>query len=87
MSRKALDLESLSDFQPRRPVAPEKPEILEKPRSEWSRREAPRESQFTIRANIDTIERFKKLCRPPSGGRFTYGEMLEILVDKAEKLP
>jgi hypothetical protein len=50
----------------------------------WSRREAPRESQFTIRARVDTIERFKQLCRPPGGGRFTYGEMLERLMDKAE---
>lgn len=85
MSRKGLNLESLNDFQPRRQQAPQEMEsVIADPAAGWSRREAPKESQFTIRARIDTIERFKRLCRPPSGGRFTYGEMLERLMDKAE---
>ncbi len=85
MSRKGLNLESLNDFQPRRQQAPQDIEsVVEDPGAGWSRREAPKESQFTIRARVDTIERFKKLCRPSGGGRFTYGEMLERLMDKAE---
>lgn len=85
MSRKGLNLESLDDFQPRRPQASHDIEsFVEEPGTGWARREAPKESQFTIRARVNTIERFKKMCRPPRGGRFTYGEMLEQLMDKAE---
>ena len=85
MTRKGLNLESLDDFQPRRQQASQDSEsFVENPGTGWSRREAPTESQFTIRARVDTIERFKKMCRPPGGGRFTYGEMLERLMDKAE---
>lgn len=85
MTRKGLNLESLNDFQPRRQQAPQdKESFVKDPSAGWSRREAPTESQFTIRARIDTIERFKRMCRPLAGGRFTYGEMLEQLMDKAE---
>ena len=86
MSRKNLNLEGLSDFQPRKQHAPQEVEsMVDDPGTGWARREAPKESQFTIRARINTIERFKRLCRPPGGGRFTYGEMLERLMDKAEE--
>lgn len=85
MSRKGLNLESLKDFQPRRQEESQDVEnVVEDPGAGWSRREAPKESQFTIRARVDTIARFKKICRPPGGGRFTYGEMLDQLMDKAE---
>jgi len=85
MSRKDLNLENLSDFQPRRQQESQdaKP-VVSNHTTGWSRREAPRESQFTVRARVDTIERFKQLCRPPGGGRYTYGEMLELLMDRAE---
>ena len=85
MSRKDLNLENLSDFQPRRQQENQDAEPMANNHATgWSRREAPRESQFTVRARVDTIERFKQLCRPPGGGRYTYGEMLERLMDKAE---
>ena len=85
MSRKELNAESLDDFQPRRQqVYPGVEASVADPSAGWSRREAPIESQFTIRARVDTIERFKQLCRPSGGGRFTYGEMLERLMNQAE---
>lgn len=84
MSRKGLNLEGLNDFQPRQLASQDIEGLVGGGGTAWSRREAPKESQFTIRARIDTIERFKQLCRPPGGGRFTYGEMLERLIDKAE---
>lgn len=85
MSRKDLNLEGLDDFRPRGQAAPQElPHTVQTPNMGWSRREASDESQFTIRAQIATIERFKKLCRPAGGGRFTYGEMLERLMDKAD---
>lgn len=79
MTRKTLDLTGLDEPERRNPHQSITPDA-----GGWSRREAPQESQFTIRARIDTIERFKKMCRPPGGGRFTYGEMLERLMDAAE---
>lgn len=86
MSRKGLNLESLSDFQPRpQQASPITDSPVEDRTTGWSRREAPEESQFTIRARVKTIERFKQLCRPPGGGRFTYGEMLERLMDNVER--
>lgn len=85
MSRKQLNAESLDDFQPRRHQASQSVDTsVADPGIGWSRREAPIESQFTIRARVDTIERFKKMCRPSGGGRFTYGEMLERLMNQAE---
>lgn len=90
MSRKGLDIGSLEDFEPRRDSASQEHGrqhtfLAENPGTGWSRREAAQEGQFTIRARLETIERFKQLCRPPGGGRFTYGEMLEILMNKAEE--
>ena len=94
MSRKGLDIGSLDDFGPRRSQTP-KAELAQEPASEpkpapsgaggWGRREAPQEGQFTIRARLDVIARFKARCRPPKGGRYTYGEMLEMLMDETEE--
>lgn len=94
MSRKGLDIGSLDDFGPRRSQPP-KAEPAQEPVPEpkpapsaaggWDRREAPQEGQFTIRARLDVIARFKARCRPPKGGRYTYGEMLEILMDETEE--
>jgi hypothetical protein len=85
MSRKELNAESLDDFQPRRQQASQRADTsVADPSIGWSRREAPIESQFTIRARVDTIERFKQMCRPSGGGRFTYGEMLERLMNQAD---
>lgn len=88
MTRKGLDPAALGEFVPRRkeptePAAERAP--AHAPSAAWSRREAPQEGQFTIRARLDAIDRFKRLCRPPGGGRFTYGEMLEKLMDEYER--
>ncbi len=88
MTRKELDFGSLDDFTPRRQQRdPENYSNATQPEASntgWGRREASQESQFTIRAKMDTIARFKALCRPLSGGRYTYGEMLEILMNKMD---
>lgn len=91
MTRKPLEVGSLDDFAPK-PQNRVQPQQKSEPSAEveasdagWNRREAPVEGQFTIRANLNTIARFKTLCRPASGGRFTYGEMLERLMDQVER--
>lgn len=48
----------------------------------WPSRETPQEGQFTIRAPLDTITRFRKLCKDD---RRTYADMLGILMNEFEK--
>ena len=81
MSRKSLDLGSLSDFQPRRPEEPQKEPVeldYPKPPQAWQSREPIEDGQINIRAPSDTIKRFKKLCKED---RRTYSDMLNILMD------
>ena len=91
MTRKPLEIGSLDDFAPKLQdqVHPQRKSEnsakVEASDAGWNRREAPAEGQFTIRANLNTIARFKAMCRPASGGRFTYGEMLERLMDQVER--
>ena len=47
----------------------------------WPSRETPQEGQFTIRASLNTITRFRQMCKDD---RRTYGGMLEILMDSFE---
>lgn len=78
MSRRPLDRSMLENFKPRQDET--------MPVSGWQRRDAPeegdREGQFTIRAKLSSIERFRKMCRED---RRTYAAMLEILMDKYDE--
>ena len=88
-----LDTSKLQRFAPkprkRAPALAEKPQEPRKrakapdpiPES-WPSREAPQEGQFTIRAPLDTIARFRKLCKDD---RRTYADMLDILMNEFEK--
>mmetsp|Transcript_4567 Transcript_4567/g.6946 ORF Transcript_4567/g.6946 Transcript_4567/m.6946 type:complete len:100 (+) Transcript_4567:683-982(+) len=49
----------------------------------WPSREAPQEGQFTIRAPLDEIARFKKMCQQDRF-KYTYAAMLSILMDRFE---
>ncbi|WP_145953483.1 hypothetical protein [Oceaniglobus indicus] len=77
---KPLDMNRLKQFEtkaittaPRAapPASPPEPE-------RWPSREAPRDGQISIKAPLDTIERFKRLCRDD---RRTYADMLRLLMD------
>jgi uncharacterized protein (DUF4415 family) len=48
----------------------------------WPSREPQTEGQFTIRARLDVIERFRNICK---NDRRTYGAMLEILINEFDK--
>lgn len=48
----------------------------------WPSREPSLDGQFTVRAPLDVIERFKKMCKDD---RRTYADMLGILMDNFEK--
>jgi hypothetical protein len=51
----------------------------------WPSREAPQEGQFTIRAPLDEIARFKKMCQQDRF-KYTYAAMLSILMDRFEEV-
>lgn len=50
-------------------------------REAWPSREPLRDGQITIRASLDEIERFRRVCKDD---RRTYGDMLRILLDLYE---
>lgn len=54
------------------------------PEQPWPSREAPQEGQFTIRAPLDEIARFKKMCQQDRF-KYTYAAMLSILMDRYEE--
>jgi hypothetical protein len=47
----------------------------------WPSREAIRDGQLSIKATVDIIERFKRICKDD---RRTYADMLGILMDRYE---
>lgn len=82
-----LDTSRLEKFAPKpRRVTAEKPKEPKKPtkapEQPWPSREVPQEGQFTIRAPLDEIARFRKICKDD---RRTYADMLRILMDSFEK--
>lgn len=87
-----LDTSRLSQFTPKprkstpapeeKPKEPRKRAKTPEPAPEpWPSREPPQEGQFTIRAPLDEIARFRKICKDD---RRTYADMLRILMDLYE---
>jgi hypothetical protein len=85
-----LDTSKLSKFEPKPKKAKtqtpsaRKPKITppEAPTKPWPSREAPQEGHFTIRAPLETIERFRRICKED---RRKYADMLHILMDLYER--
>jgi hypothetical protein len=82
---RSLDLDRLKQFEPRpqepaQPVVAAPAPVTEDPHR-WPSREPARDGQVSIKAPLDTIARFRKLCRDD---RRTYADMLEILMDRFE---
>lgn len=78
-----LDASKLSSFQPKGATKPQTARQQEAPEQEpWPSREPTADGQFTIRAPLATINRFKKLCKDD---RRTYADMLGILMDSFEQ--
>lgn len=57
------------------PTAPSSPE-------RWPSREPVRDGQISIKAPLDVIERFRRLCHDD---RRTYADMLGILMDRFDQ--
>ena len=52
------------------------------PPDRWPSREPLRDGQISIKAPLDVIERFRRLCHDD---RRTYADMLAILIDSHER--
>ena len=90
---RSLDLARLRQFEPASNVRePSFPAAgVERPSSEasaalpperWPSREPLRDGQISIKAPLDVIERFRRLCHDD---RRTYADMLGILMDSHER--
>ena len=81
---KPLDIDRLKQFE-NRPATQDAnlspvnrvAEIAER----WPSREAIRDGQISIKASLDVIDRFKRICKDD---RRTYADMLAILMDRYE---
>lgn len=82
---RSLDLARLRRFEP----VPVPERSIQEPHEagegveRWPSREALRDGQISIKAPLETLGRFRKLCRED---RRTYGDMLRILMDHFEAL-
>ena len=79
---RSLDLNRLRQFEP----AARDGQIVEEGRAEalaerWPSREAARDGQISIKAPLETLRRFRRLCRED---RRTYADMLAILMNTHE---
>ena len=75
---RSLDLDRLKQFETPR-ATPEQPH----PESQrWPSREPVRDGQISIKAPLDVIDRFRKLCKDD---RRTYADMLSILMDGLDR--
>ena len=81
---RSLDLARLRQFEPARDQAVVPPEVPSAaiPTERWPSREAVRDGQVSIKAPLDVIERFRRLCQDD---RRTYADMLAILMDSHEQ--
>lgn len=82
---KPLDIDRLKQFENPRAVAPSK-EAAPIERAgvsveRWPSREPIRDGQISIKASLDVIDRFKRICKDD---RRTYADMLGILMDLYE---
>lgn len=90
---KSLDLGRLRQFEPAsnlREATPSAPSVersssegsVASPPERWPSREPVRDGQISIKAPLDVIERFRRLCHDD---RRTYSDMLSILMDSHER--
>lgn len=91
---RSLDLARLRQFEPSSaPVEPSlpappgegpgpEPSSLPPPAERWPSREPVRDGQISIKAPLDVIERFRRMCHDD---RRTYADMLGILMERFDQ--
>lgn len=82
---KPLDYDRLKQFEAR-PVAKAKPDQIAEREgasvTRWPSREPVMDGQISIKAPLDVLDRFKRICKDD---RRTYADMLGILMDRYEE--
>jgi hypothetical protein len=81
---KPLDTDRLKQFENRSSTKTIDPSPIERagPNTErWPSREPIRDGQISIKAPLDVLDRFKRICKED---RRTYADMLGILMDRYE---
>jgi hypothetical protein len=80
---RSLDLARLRQFEPTpraEAAVPDTP--VAQPPERWPSREPVRDGQISIKAPLDVIERFRRLCHDD---RRTYADMLAILMNSHDR--
>lgn len=81
---KPLNTERIKQFEIRPTAQTVDPSSVDKAgdvNARWPSREPVRDGQISIKAPLDVIDRFKRICRDD---RRTYADMLNILMDLYE---
>lgn len=81
---KPLDLDRLKQFEARPATKAEPEPDIDRAggaTERWPSREPLRDGQISIKAPLDVLERFKRICKDD---RRTYADMLGILMDRYE---
>lgn len=81
---RSLDLDRLKQFEAPQDVQQDE-RTSAQPSStsdRWPSRDPVRDGQISIKAPLDVIERFRRICKDD---RRTYADMLSILVDDYER--
>ena len=83
---RSRDLDRLKKFEPQREgsqISSTKSHLISyKEGSRWPSREPIADGQLSIKGPLNTIHRFKAMCK---ADRRTYADMLEILMNSLEK--
>ena len=79
---RSLDLNRLKQFEAPQEVQESVPARETESLNRWPSREPVRDGQISIKAPLEVIERFRKLCKDD---RRTYADMLSILMDAYER--
>lgn len=81
---KPLDTDRLKQFESRAVALNAEPPPVERVAGlaeRWPSREPIRDGQISIKAPLNTLDRFKRICKDD---RRTYADMLGILMDRYE---
>lgn len=81
---KPLDLDRLKQFEARPGVKAKSEPVFDRAggaTERWPSREPLKDGQISIKAPLDVLERFKRICKDD---RRTYADMLGILMDSYE---
>jgi hypothetical protein len=81
---KPLDFDRLKQFEARSPEVVEPEPVVERAggiATRWPSREPIMDGQISIKAPLDVLDRFKRICKDD---RRTYADMLGILMDRYE---